>query len=127
MASPGRDAFLLANESEVSMSDDTLQRSVLDVLGAIVHPGSGQDLVSSGLVRDVQVTEAGAVRFSFTPGPRDPGSLAKEARRAVESLEGVSSVKVDVQLPQAAAVRINVLVGKIVDQNTSVESLLVRD
>lgn len=84
-------------------NDDTLHRSVLDALGAIMHPDAGQDVVSSGLVRDVEVGEGGAVKFSFAPGPRDPGSLAKEARRVVEGVEGVTSVKVNVQLPQAAA------------------------
>ena len=102
MASPRRGAFLLANASEFSMSNNTLHRSVLDALGAIAHPDAGQDVVSSGLVRDVDIGEDGAVRFSFVPGPRDPGSLAKEARRVVEELDGVSSVKVNVQLPQAA-------------------------
>ncbi len=84
------------------MSHDTLHRAVLDALGAVMHPDAGQDMVSSGLVRDEEVGEGGAVRFSFVPGPRDPGSLAKEARRVVEAVEGVSSVKVTVQLPQAA-------------------------
>lgn len=84
------------------MSNDALHRAVLDALGAIMHPDAGKDVVSSGLVRNVEVGEGGSVRFSFAPGPRDPGSLAKEARRVVEAVEGVSSVKVDVQLPQAA-------------------------
>ena len=84
------------------MSNDTLHRSVLEALGAMAHPDAGRDVVSSGLVRDVEIGEGGAVRFSFVPGPRDPGSLAKEARRAVEAVDGVSSVKVNVQLPQVA-------------------------
>jgi len=83
------------------MSDDSLHRRVLEALRKIMHPDAGKDVVSSRLVRDVEVGEGGAVRFSFAPGPRDPGSLAKEARRVVEEVEGVSSVKVNVQLPQA--------------------------
>lgn len=84
------------------MNDDTLRRAVLEALSGITHPDSGTDVVSSGLVRDVEVGEGGAVRFSFAPSPRDPGSLAKEARLTAEAVEGVSSVRVDVKLPQAA-------------------------
>ncbi|MDX1566668.1 MAG: Mrp/NBP35 family ATP-binding protein, partial [Longimicrobiales bacterium] len=61
-------------------------------------------VVASGHVRNVSVDE-GEVRFSFFLGPDDPGSLVKEARAAVEDLDGVESVRVNVQLPQSAGDR----------------------
>ena len=86
------------------MSHEALERSVMSALSGICHPETGRDIVASGHVRNVTVEE-GEVRFSFFLGPDDPGSLVKEARGAVEDLEGVEAVRVNVQLPQSAGDR----------------------
>lgn len=72
-------------------------------LARIKHPGTGRDLVASGHVQNLEVDDAGAARFQFLIQPDDPGDLLKVARAAVEVLEGISEVKINVQLPQMAA------------------------
>ena len=47
--------------------------------------------------------DGGEVRFSFVLQPGDPGTLVKQVRGANEAVAGVTSVKVNVQLPRATA------------------------
>lgn len=82
------------------MNVDELKQSVLTALSEVVHPDSGENLISGGYVQDLEIEPEGRVRFAFALRPDDPGRLVKEARAAVEGLEGVESVKVNVQLPQ---------------------------
>ncbi len=82
------------------MDRDQTSRAALAALQAVEHDDS--DLVSSGRVRNLVVDDDGTVRFSFTLHPDDPGTLVRAARKAVESLDGVTTVKVNVQLPQSA-------------------------
>lgn len=84
------------------MSTEALKRSVMSALSGIVHPHTGEDVVSSGHVQNLEVGDGGEVRFSFSLRPRDPGTLVKEVRTRAEEVDGVSSVKVNVQLPQTA-------------------------
>jgi ATP-binding protein involved in chromosome partitioning len=81
---------------------DELRRSVMAALAAIPHPGTGRDLVAGGHVQNVEVDEDGSTRFQFLLRPEDPGDLEKQARAAVEALEGITDLKVNVQLPQMA-------------------------
>jgi ATP-binding protein involved in chromosome partitioning len=74
-------------------------------LARIKHPGTGRDLVGGGHVQNVEVDADGSVRFQFLLRPEDPGDLVKQARAAIESLDGVSDLKVNVQLPQMAPSR----------------------
>jgi ATP-binding protein involved in chromosome partitioning len=85
------------------MSTEALRQSVEKALSAISHDPSGMDLVTAGHVQNLEVGPEGAVRFSFVLRPEDPSSLVREARSAVEAVAGVSSVKLNVQLPQAGA------------------------
>src|SRR5258706_8291220 len=48
------------------------------------------------MVKDVTVDSAGAVTFTFVLTREDPGSLARQARKAVEGVPGVTSVKMNV-------------------------------
>ena len=83
------------------MDRDQISRAALAALHAVDHDDS--DLVESGRVRNLTVDDDGTVRFSFTLHPDDPGTLVRAARKAVEAVDGVSGVKVNVQLPQSAA------------------------
>ena len=85
------------------MSADELRRSVMAALSRVQHPASGRDLVASGHVQNMEVDDGGDVRFSFLMRPEDPSELVKLARAAAEGVDGVGSVKVNVQLPQMAA------------------------
>ncbi len=82
------------------MDSDQISSAALAALKAVEHDGT--DLVSSSRVQDLVVDDEGTVRFAFTLRPEDPGTLVRAARKAVEQVEGVTSVKVNVQLPQSA-------------------------
>jgi ATP-binding protein involved in chromosome partitioning len=82
------------------MSTEDLKRAVMAALSEVRHPGTDQDIVSSGHVQNLDADESGEVRFSFMLRPEDPGSLVKAARTAAEAVSGVTAAKVNVQLPQ---------------------------
>ena len=84
------------------MSSEALKRAVMDALSSVVHPHTGEDVVSSGHVQKLEVEEEGKVKFAFLLRTEDPGALIKHARTAAEGVEGVREVKVNVQLPQAS-------------------------
>ena len=84
------------------MSTEDLRRAVMAALAGVAHPQTGRDLVSGGQVQGLEVGEGGDVRFQFSLRTDDPSDLVKEARGAVEAVDGVSSVKINVQLPQMA-------------------------
>ena len=69
-------------------------------LSRIKHPGTSRDLVAGGNVQGLEADPDGLVRFQFLLRPDDPPDLVKTARLACEAIEGVSEVKIDVQLPQ---------------------------
>jgi ATP-binding protein involved in chromosome partitioning len=73
-------------------------------LSRIKHPGTGRDLIAGGHVQKLEVSDDGVVGYQFLLRPEDPGDLLKEARAATEGVEGVTNVKVNVQLPQMGAV-----------------------
>jgi ATP-binding protein involved in chromosome partitioning len=85
------------------MTIEQTRRSLTAALTNVRHPVTGRDVVSSGHVQGLEVQEGGEVRFSFVLQPDDPGSLVKEVRAAAEAAEGVTSVKVNVQLPRTPA------------------------
>ncbi|HEX6926171.1 MAG TPA: Mrp/NBP35 family ATP-binding protein [Longimicrobiaceae bacterium] len=66
-----------------------------------VRDARGEDVVSTGRVRDLQASEDGMVRFRFALQAEDPGTLVRSARAAAEAVEGVRKVKIDVALPAA--------------------------
>ncbi len=85
----------------MSAKGDQILRRVAAALTQVLDPRSGEDVVSTGRVRELQVSDEGLVRFRFALQPQDPGSLVREARAAAEAVEGVAKVKIDVALPAA--------------------------
>jgi ATP-binding protein involved in chromosome partitioning len=82
------------------MASPTLEQDVQAALRGISHPETGQDLIQSGHVQDLEVSDEGEVRLSFHLMTDDPAGLVKEVRTAVQDVDGVSVVKINVQLPQ---------------------------
>ena len=80
--------------SPVPASD--IQARVERALSQLKNPRSGNDIVSSGMVKDLTVAGDGTVTFTFLLGRDDPGSLAREVRKAVQAVQGVSAVSVNV-------------------------------
>jgi len=85
------------------MTAQQLQARVAAALTGVVNPRVGRDVISAGMVTELEVADDGAVRMVFTLGSEDPGTLVREARRAVQQVEGVSAVKVDVRAAPVAA------------------------
>ena len=75
---------------------DAIRTAVEHALANVMSPRHGRDILAAGLVRDITVDAAGAVTFTFVLTREDPGSLARQARKAVEGVAGVTAVKMNV-------------------------------
>jgi ATP-binding protein involved in chromosome partitioning len=83
------------------MSNPLLAR-VAGALTNIRVPRGNTDVISAGLVTDLQVQDDGSVSFSFALSRDDPASLVREARQAVREVEGVTQVRINVVEPSQA-------------------------
>jgi len=81
--------------SPVTPSDTVLAR-VERALAHLKNPRSGSDVLSAGMVKDLAVAGDGTVTLTFLLGRDDPGSLAREVRKAVQGVDGVTAVRVNV-------------------------------
>ncbi len=84
---------------------DALMGRVTAALARIRNPRLDNDLISAGMVRDLEVTADGGVSFTFLLSREDPATLVREARTAVRALEGVrpDGPKISVQDPGGPA------------------------
>ncbi len=85
----------------MSVDTQALERAVLAALSAIRPSPAGDDVVRSGQVQNLTVDDAGAVRFAVQLDAESPSSLVRDLRSAVEAVDGVTAVKVNVQLPRS--------------------------
>ncbi len=74
----------------------TLQGRIAEALSRVRNPRTGADVLSSDAVRDIATTTDGKVRLTLLLAAGDDPSLARSVRQAVESVDGVSQVTVDV-------------------------------
>jgi ATP-binding protein involved in chromosome partitioning len=70
-------------------------KNLAGALKTIVHPRTGKDVVSSGLVSRMKRHGPGEVSLSLATTPADPPGLADEVHAAAISVEGVESVKIE--------------------------------
>jgi ATP-binding protein involved in chromosome partitioning len=75
----------------------TLQERIAAALGGVVNPRTGTDVVTGEMIRDVATTTAGKVRLTILLTPSDPATLVRDVREAIEQVDGVSEVRVDVK------------------------------
>jgi ATP-binding protein involved in chromosome partitioning len=87
----------------MATNGNDLMARVRAALAQVRNPATGSDMLSGGHVQGLEVNDDGLVRFQFVLRPEDPGSLVRDARAAVEPVEGVTKVKIDVKLPSAPA------------------------
>jgi ATP-binding protein involved in chromosome partitioning len=82
-----------------------LEARVVAALAALRNPRLENDLLSAGMIRDLTVTEAGAVSFTFLLAPDDPATLVRQARAAVQAVDGVrrDEIKITVTNPVGPA------------------------
>src|SRR5688572_2861875 len=83
----------------------SLQSKVGAALARIRNPRLENDLLSAGMIRDLEVTPEGRVSFTFLLSREDPATLVREARNAIKAVEGVQQdgVKITVVDPAGAA------------------------
>ena len=84
---------------------EPLQALVAAALARIRNPRLDNDLLSAGMVRDLVVSDDGAVSFTFLLAPEDPATLVRQARTAVQGIEGVrrDAIKIAVTNPAGPA------------------------
>jgi ATP-binding protein involved in chromosome partitioning len=82
---------------------ETLQQRIAAALGRVYNARVGADVVSAEMVRDVATTTEGMVRFTLVLSADDDATLVRDARQAVESITGVTDVRVDVKDPSQVA------------------------
>ena len=76
------------------------QEQVLEALKKVKFPGLSRDIVSFGFVRDIQI-DGGSVSFTIhfqTESPAVGQQIARDAEAAARSVEGVSDVKVNLEI-----------------------------
>jgi ATP-binding protein involved in chromosome partitioning len=83
-------------------SADSLRNLVQTALAAVPHPRLGGSLAAT-VVHELAVDEEGRVSFTFHLTREDPATLVRDARKAVQGVEGVTDVKINVMDPGAAA------------------------
>ena len=80
----------------------TLQERIAGALAGVRNPHTGADVMAAEMVRDIATTTDGKVRFTLLLGAADDATLVRSARQAVEKLEGVTDVRIDVRDPAQA-------------------------
>ncbi|HEX3275185.1 MAG TPA: Mrp/NBP35 family ATP-binding protein [Gemmatimonadales bacterium] len=84
---------------------EALEAKVMAALAGIRNPRLENDLLSAGMIRDLAVTDQGGVSFTFLLAPEDPATLVREARSAVQAIDGVrrDEIKINVTKPAGPA------------------------
>ena len=82
------------------MTHPDLLAAVTSALSKVHNPRLGNDVLSTGMVRDLAVDAAsGVVSFTVLLTRQDPGTVVIQARKAVKGVEGVKDVKIDIVDP----------------------------
>ncbi len=78
---------------------ETLNQRIADALTKIRNPRTGHHVLADEMVRDVATTTGGKVRLTLLLDPADPATLVRDVRLALEHIDGVTEVRVDVKDP----------------------------
>jgi ATP-binding protein involved in chromosome partitioning len=81
---------------------DPLRLRVQAALSAIPHPRLGGSLAAT-VVHELEADDEGHVSFTFQLTREDPATLVRDARKAVQAVDGVRDVKISVVDPGATA------------------------
>ncbi len=77
----------------------SLESQVTAALAQIHNPRLENDLLSAGMIRDLEVSPDGHVSLTFLLSRDDPATLVREARKALQRIDGVAEVKLNVLDP----------------------------
>ena len=75
----------------------SLQERIEAALSRVRDPRSGSDVLTADKVRDIATSTAGRVRLTLLLSPDDDPAIARDVRHALERVDGVSEVRVDVR------------------------------
>ncbi|MDQ6635312.1 MAG: Mrp/NBP35 family ATP-binding protein [Gemmatimonadota bacterium] len=81
----------------------TLQERLAKAFSQIINPRTGTGVYESQQLRDVATTVDGKVRATLTLDASDDPSLARQVRRAIESVPGVTDIQLEVRSASAPA------------------------
>ncbi|MEX2182062.1 MAG: Mrp/NBP35 family ATP-binding protein [Gemmatimonadaceae bacterium] len=76
---------------------EPLQARLAEALAPIANPRTGASVYQTQQVRDIAATRDGKVRVTLLLGAQDDPMLARQVRQALEAVEGVTDVRVDVK------------------------------
>jgi ATP-binding protein involved in chromosome partitioning len=76
---------------------EPLQARLAEALAPLANPRTGASLYQTQQVRDIAATREGKVRVTLLLGAADDPTLARQVRQALEQVEGVTEVRVDVK------------------------------
>ncbi len=75
---------------------DKLPTLVAGALTNVRNPRNDKDVISAGMVRDLQVFPDGKVSLTFVMTQDDPPNIAREARLAISGVKGVTNVDMSI-------------------------------
>jgi ATP-binding protein involved in chromosome partitioning len=81
---------------------EPLEARVVAALARIRNERLENDVLSAGMVRNLVVGDDGTVTFTFLLANEDKGTLVRQVRRAVEMVDGVTDVRIQVTNPAPA-------------------------
>ena len=74
----------------------TLPTLVAGALTNVRNPRLDKDVISAGMIRDLEVSPDGKVSLTLVLNQDDPPGLARETRQAIAAVEGVTDVDMSV-------------------------------
>jgi ATP-binding protein involved in chromosome partitioning len=84
---------------------DNLTVRIDTALASVRNSRLGLNILEAGMVRDIATSPEGKVRFSIILSAADDATIVRDARQAVEQLDGVKEVRVDVLDAAQSAVK----------------------
>lgn len=87
----------------VSREESELRARIVKVLGSVIAPEAGLDILRMGLVRNTEIQKGnGGHKVTLTFRPTSPVcplafKLAWEMKKAVEAVEGIEAVEIKVE------------------------------
>jgi ATP-binding protein involved in chromosome partitioning len=78
---------------------ETLQERIERALRTVRNPRTAADVVASEMVRDIATTTGGKIRLTLLLSASDDATLVRDVRHALERIDGVTEVRVDVKDP----------------------------
>src|SRR5438477_6299621 len=76
-----------------------MQERIERALRSITNRRTGTDVLDAEMVRDIATTTGGKVRLTMLLGAADDATLVRDVRQALERIDGVTDVRVDVKDP----------------------------